>query len=432
MNAIDVLSGSDCPALHVRMTTTASIPLNCSGMQRVYAAQSRPAALPKQGEILRKAVGEALDSARGRSLVQAVDARRRVVIVIDDHTRGTPTSLALEVLYERLRSIGVSDGQMMILVSAGTHRTMTDQEIRARTGSVGKSLEVVQHNCTDSRELYLAGEIDSIPVWLNRHLRDAGAVIGIGSLVAHKFSGWSGGAKIICPGLAGYETIYRCHYTSIVEERIVPGQRENWFRSFINKVGDLAGLNFCLNFVPTIDGIAGLTAGDPRAVLERNIALAEDGMAACFVEKPDLVIVSAFPSTSDLWQSGKGFYIGEMLVRDGGTLALVTPLEEGLGDHPDFLSLLERSPSEILNLLDAKKLLDPLAAVAAYAIRRIGERCRLRIVTSNESLHGHFMLGATITGDLQSVADEVLRSGGESVALINDSYVLPDTRRAIR
>jgi len=63
--------------------------------------------------------------------------------------------------------------------------------------------------------------------------------------------------------------------------------------------------------------------------------------------------------------------------------------------------------------------------VASYAIRRIGERCSLRIVTGNSSLYGRPLLGAPITGELQSVVDSVRLIPGSSVAVLNDSYVLP-------
>jgi len=396
---------------------------------RVVAAGSRKPLYPKGSPLIRQAVAEAIKNPVGRTLAQAVDLKKRVLFIIDDHTRGTPTAEALEVLYDRLRDMGVSDAQMTILTSAGTHRAMTEDEIRAKTGELAGRIEVVQHDCLNSDCLYRAGEIDGMPVWLNRSLRDAGTVIGIGSLVAHKFSGWSGAAKIICPGVAGYETIYRCHYRSVVEEHIVPGQKDNWFRRFINRVGDLAGLNFCVNFVPVMGGIAGVTAGDPRAVFERNVDVAIQAMGADFREKQDLVIVSAYPATTDMWQSGKGFYSGELIARDGGTIVLVSPLDEGLGDHRDFTSLLTCTPAEILDHLSRNNLPDPLAAVAAYAIRRIGERCRLRIVTSNSSLRGTPLLGAPISDNLQEVVNAAAADSVESrAAILNDVYVLPVLR----
>lgn len=399
-----------------------------SGMS-ISCVGSRKPLYPKGSPLIRQAVAEAIANPVGRTLAQVVDLKKRVLLIIDDHTRGTPTAETLEVLYDRLHDMGVSDAQMTILTSAGTHRAMTEDEIRAKTGELAGHIEVVQHDCLNPGCLYRAGEIDDIPVWLNRNLCDAGTVIGVGSLVAHKFSGWSGAAKIICPGVAGYETIYRCHYRSVVEENIVPGQKDNWFRRFINRVGDLAGLNFCVNFVPVMGGIAGVTAGDPRAVFERNVDVAIQAMGADFREKQDLVIVSAYPATTDMWQSGKGFYSGELIARDGGTIVLVSPLDEGLGDHRDFTSLLGCEPAKILDHLSSKNLPDPLAAVAAYAIRRIGERCRLRIVTSNSSLRGTPLLGAPISDNLQEVVNTAADGSGETrAAVLNDVYVLPMLR----
>ena len=168
-------------------------------------------------------------------------------------------------------------------------------------------------------------------------------------------------------------------------------------------------------------------AGDPHAAFDRSVSIAEDFMATGFEKKHDLVVVSAYPATTDLWQSGKGFYNGDLLVKDGGTLVLVTPLDEGLGDHPEFISLLEKSPAEILAVLDSGKLEDPLAAVASYAIRRISERCRLRIVTNNRSIVGHDLLGAPISGDIDSATAEAFRDGARDLAVVNDSYILPKT-----
>jgi len=420
-----ILPKSARSRIDLRLSQSDSLALDAGRARTVAYAQSAPAVLPKRGEELRKALDASLSSSHGRRLEELIDRRRRVIIAIDDHTRGTPTATALETLSERLKAIGVGEAQTTILVSAGTHRPMTENELKEKAGGLYGRVEIVQHDCLDDAELYKAGEIDGIPVRLNRRLKEAGAVIGIGSLVAHKFSGWSGGAKIICPGLTGYETVYRCHYKSIVEERIVPGQRSNWFRSFIDRVGDLAGLKFCVNFIPTIGGIVGITAGEPRLAFGGGVSTAENFMSTRFEKKYDTVIVSSFPATTDLWQSGKGFYSGEMLTRDGGTLVLVTPLEEGLGDHPEFISLLEKTPGEILDLLRSGKLADPLAAVASYAIRRIGERCRLRIVTSNASLLGRDVLGAPIQGDFDAVTAEAISEEAPDLAVINDSYILP-------
>lgn len=427
MNAAKILPRSEFSSIEVRLDSANSIVLDGSAAKSVRFAQSLPGPLPRQGAVLLGAIDEAISSRHSPILEDIVDVRKRVIYAIDDHTRGTPTAPVLERLQERLNAMGVSDAQTMVLVSAGTHRPMNEQELRMKVGGLFGRVEIVLHDCMNSEELYNAGMIDGIPVLLNKNLRDAGTVIGIGSLVAHKFSGWSGGAKIVCPGLTGYETIYRCHYKSIIEEHIIPGQRDNWFRGFIDRIGDLARLKYCVNCIPTIGGLVGIVAGDPHAAFGRSVSIAENFMATSFEKKHDLVVISAYPATTDLWQSGKGFYNGDLLVKDGGTLVLVTPLDEGLGDHPEFISLLEKRPSEILAVLDSGKLEDPLAAVASYAIRRISERCKLRIVTNNRSIVGHDLLDAPILGDIDSAIAEAFQDGAKELAVVNDSYILPKT-----
>jgi lactate racemase len=377
-------------------------------------------------EMVRDAVGPTSDY----PVVPIVHSTKPVVIVIDDHTRSTPILPALTVVYEEIRRIGVTDEQITVLVSTGTHRPMSEGEVSERLGEFRKHLAVVQHDCLAPENLYPLGEIDGIPVLVNRTLKDAGTVIGIGSLVAHKFSGWSGTGKIICPGVAGYETIYRSHSRSIIEESIVPGQVDNWFRRFVDVVADRAGLSYCINFLPAADGRTAVVAGPPETVLKRGIEIALRQNGETVPTMSDLVIASAYPSTTDLWQSGKAIYSAEMVAKNGGTIVLVTPLDDGLGDHPDFLKLLNFPSPKIRKILAVGKLEDPLAAVAAYAVRRIADRCPIRIVTTNRTVQGQELLGQRIGGDLQKPIDEAVAAGIDSFVLLGNSYVLPQSQSA--
>lgn len=392
---------------------------------RVIRLKSKLPTISKEKEDMKKAVCEALDNSEGYSLKDAIDLSRPIVIVVDDHTRHTPVLPAIEILYERLKYMGVKNEQIFILTSNGTHRKMKEEELYTRIGNLLDTLTVVQHNCYEEENLFLAGHIDGIPVILNKILQQAGSIIGIGSIMAHKFSGWSGGGKIICPGVTGYKTIFLSHRKAIVEEQIIPGMRNNWFRSFINKVSRLAGLKYVINYVSGINGTFSVLAGEPDAVLNKGFKIAENNFIKWFDNLFDIAIISAFPATTDFWQSGKGFYLGDMIVKDGGTIILVTPLDEGLGDHPDFMSILDMDSFQIKNFLDQDLISDPLAAVAGYAVRNIADRCNLRIISTNPDFQNIRILGHEITNDIQKVINESLTQDTSDVALLNDIYILP-------
>ncbi len=377
------------------------------------------------GGSLKKAIYNALDNSERYSLKEVVDKNRPIVIIIDDFTRPTPVLPAIEILYEKLQQIDIKNEQISILVSSGTHRKMKDEELYTRIGSLLTTLNVIQHDCYDSKNLFFSGFIDGIPIILNKLLQKAGTVIGIGSIVAHRFPGWSGGGKIICPGVTGYKTIFLSHRKAILEEQIIPGMRNNWFSSFIDKVSRLAGLKYIINFVPGIDGVFNVLAGEPNAVLNKGINIAEENLINRFENYFDIAIISSFPSTMDLWQSGKGFYLGDMITKDGGTIILVTTLDDGLGDHPNFLSILNKESFQIKYLLNQNLISDPLAAVSAYAIRNIANRCTLRIVSTNPNIQNIRILDQEITPNIQNVITESLTQDTSDVALLNDIYVLP-------
>jgi len=392
---------------------------------RVTQMKSKLPTILKEKEDIKKAVYKALDNSEGYSLEDSIDLSKPIIIVIDDHTRNTPVLPAIEVLYDKLKYMGVKNKQISILTANGTHRKMNKEELYTRIGNFLDTLTVVQHDCYDTEDLFFLGNIDGIPIILNKLLKKAGSIIGIGSIVAHKFSGWSGGGKIICPGVTGYKTTFLSHRKAIIEEKIVPGMCNNWFISFIDKVSRLAGLKYVINCVPGIDGVFSILAGEPDAVLNKGIKVAENNLIKWFDNRFDIAIISAFPAITDIWQSGKGFYLGDMVVKNRGTIILVSPLDEGLGDHPDFISILAMDSCHIKNLLDHNLLGDPLAALAAYAIRNIADRCNLRIISTNPNLQDIRILCHEITNDIQNVINESLTQDTSDVALLNDIYILP-------
>jgi nickel-dependent lactate racemase len=409
----------------VQLTASASLNFELPASIQVQTMQSQPPRLSKEPEVLKPAIARALDHSHGYALHDVVKLEQPVLIVVDDHTRGTPVLPTLDVLYERLRAIGVTDEQLTILIAAGTHRPMTDEELRQRLGRFFDLLRVEQHDCHDADRLFSAGQIENIPIVLNTLIQQAGTVIGIGSIVAHKFSGWSGAGKIICPGVAGYQTIFLSHRRALVEETIQPGMSANWHRTFIDQVAKLAGLTYLINYVPGVGGIFDVLAGEPQTVLSHAIGLAREQLSASFQQRFDIVVMSAFPGTMDLWQSGKGFYTGNMLVKDGGTIVLVSPLDEGLGDHPAFISTLEMDLPQIQQFLYHDAVPDPLASAAAYAVREIATRCALRIVSTNQQLQHRHMLGHEITADIQHVIDESITTATRNLVICQDVYVLP-------
>ncbi|MDI7276746.1 MAG: lactate racemase domain-containing protein, partial [Anaerolineae bacterium] len=138
-------------------------------------------------------------------LQQLAGRGQKVLVLCDDYTRPTPVAEMLPPVLAELRGAGVSQKDVSILVASGTHRRMTRRELARKLGrAILSEYRVLQHDWRDEESLVPLGETSGgLPVVANRHLLEADLVIGLGHVVPHRITGYSGGAKIIGPGVTG-------------------------------------------------------------------------------------------------------------------------------------------------------------------------------------------------------------------------------------
>src|SRR3954449_10210054 len=134
----------------------------------------------------------------------------KVAISMCDGTRAQPRDKMIPAVLEEL---GVPDADVVILVATGTHRGNTEAEIRAMLGDdVVERIRVVNHDARDKASLVFLGEHGrGVPVWVNRLWVEADLRITTGFVEPHFFAGFSGGPKLVTPGLAGLDTVLVLH-----------------------------------------------------------------------------------------------------------------------------------------------------------------------------------------------------------------------------
>jgi nickel-dependent lactate racemase len=381
---------------------------------------------PMPPNELEKRVTELLSPEKLKSLV---DPKSDVLILTDDHTRGTPVKLVLPYLLESLRRLNILYDQITVLVATGTHRKMTAEEIEEKLGAFSKMVNIIQHSCFE--DLTYLGDIDGIPVSVNKIVASSQNVIGIGSIIPHKYSGWSGGAKIICPGVCDYETIYLSHERSILIEVIEPGQHENWFRHFMDSVARNVKLRMIINFIPNMNGISDVVIGPLESAFRQGIVKAENCLLRKLKNCADMTIISAYPSTKDFWQTGKAFYTGDLVTETGGEIIVVSPLSDGLGDHHKYLNLLQYNIEDLLDAMNKRLIEDPLAAVAAVATKRILREKKITLLTTNKNFENKRIDNLKIVSmsirEIEEYLNELLRKMHNKckILIVGDSYVLP-------
>jgi len=169
--------------------------------------------LPAEEEIIEAG----LDNPVGTpDLAEMVSPGQRVLIIVDDNTRTTPAERILPYLLTRLNTAGISDANIKFLVGLGTHRAMSAKELEQKLGKeVYQRYSVYNHDWEKSDDLLNIGKTTSgIDIWINRHLTEADFIIGLGHIVPHRVAGYSGGGKIIQPGLCGPATTAQTHWLS--------------------------------------------------------------------------------------------------------------------------------------------------------------------------------------------------------------------------
>lgn len=382
--------------------------------------------------LLREAFAHPIAAARLREVAAG---RQRVLLLVDDATRHTPTARLLPYVAEELAAAGVADTHIEVLVAKGSHRPMTDAELELKLGGFRNRWRVHQHDYEDGEQLHDWGRLaDGFPVIANRLLLDADFVVGIGHIGIHRIKGFSGGAKIIFPGCAGQAAAAENHWAGALRwsEQLM-GVRDNPLRARIDEAARIAGLSYLVNVVMAGDAIAGCFTGDFVAAHRAGCELARRIYGVRLPRRADVVIVESRPADRDFWQSAKGIYSGTMAVRRSGSLILVTSSPEGVArNHPVLLELGYMPYAQIKRLVDGRQIRDVMgAAVMAYTAQVIDHADCILVssgISAAEARQLGFRPAQTVQDALEmallrqgpDAAIAVLREGGAILPIVGE------------
>jgi nickel-dependent lactate racemase len=333
-----------------------------------------------------------------KPLEEIIGQGETILIVVPDATRQTASGQIVNLLVRRLIASGVMPFDISIIFATGLHRKVTDAEKKELlTPFIAQRVRTLHHNARDlmqaagleSKHFAGLGEANGIPVELNRALVEHDHVIIVGGVTFHYFAGFTGGRKLICPGLASERTISETHALAFdcdaktrragVETGNLTGNPvHEAFMSVVSKLPPAFSIN-------TITGDKGeaveMFCGDwitaHRAACEFYAARYTLEIAG----KRDLVIASGggFPFDLNMIQAHKALEAASSACKDGGTIILLAECADGLG-RSDFLRWFEAENSDALaeNLCAAYQV----NGQTAWSLLRKAERFDIRIVTS--------------------------------------------------
>jgi lactate racemase len=309
---------------------------------------SYPSPLRDPLDAVRHALGSPVGAPPLRDLVRP---GQRLAVSVCDGTRAQPRELMLRALLDELDGI-LAPADVTVLVATGTHRGNSAAELRAMLGDrVVDHCRVVNHDARDDSTLTYVGQTDDgVPVWINSEWVEADVRITTGFVEPHFFAGFSGGPKMVAPGLAGLETVLHLH-----NGRRIGDPRATWGRCVGNPVHDsirsaaaLAPPALAIDVL--LDGAQQITHVFAGELFTMHARARDVATSVAMREVPtayDVVVTtnSGFPLDQNLYQAVKGMTAAERVVRDGGMIVLAAECSDGLPDHGSYAEMLGRAPT---------------------------------------------------------------------------------------
>jgi len=266
------------------------------------------------------------------------EGKRNACVLICDITRPVPNAAILRPMLRMLEGSGIPREHILLLVATGLHRPSTQAERIEMVGAdLAETYRIEDHHGTVLEEHTFLGDTPrGVPAWIDTRYVEADLKIATGLIEPHLMAGYSGGRKLICPGIAALETVKRWHGPEFLEHPNAdcgilegnPVHEEN------TRIARMAGCDFIVNV--TLDEhrrVTSVVAGEMERAFLEGVRFVEDVVRARLPEPVDVVVTSSagYPLDTTFYQAVKGLTGALPIVKEGGTIILAASLSEGIG-----------------------------------------------------------------------------------------------------
>lgn len=265
--------------------------------------------------------------------------KQEICVLFDDMSRPTRVAQLIPHVLKELEDAGIQDGQIRFICALGCHGTLTRQDFAKKLGDdVVSRFPVFNHNvignCT-----YVGTTSFGTPLNINNEVVQCDYKIALGSIVPHGFAGFGGGAKIILPGVASFETISAMHHMKLpagghasTELRGMGCVQGNLMRQNIEEAATMVGLDFKIDAIVNGRGeTVSVYAGEPGTTFNSALAEAQQHYLTPRARDCDIVVTNTFAKANE----GEGGVItGFPSIKSaGGDLVLIANAPEGHVAH---------------------------------------------------------------------------------------------------
>jgi len=346
-----------------------------TGLDVRLPPQARPTVIAKQPlakladphAAVRDALAAPVQAPPYRDLVRG---RTSACILVCDITRPVPNGLFLRPLIETMLAAGMTADRITVLVATGLHRPNEGAERAEVIGDpwVLEHVRVDNHFARDSAAHADLGAtpLRGTPVKLDRRFVEADLRIATGLVEPHFMAGYSGGRKVIAPGIAHEDTIRTFHSARFMEDPLAiqcnlagnPLHEEQL--AIVRMLGEVYAIN------TVIDDDRDLIHVNFGEVIASHLAAVD--FVASSIRVPvgrrfRTVVTSAagHPLDKTYYQTVKGMVTPLDILEPGGRLIIASACSEGFGsaEFRDAQARLNRlGPDAFLQTLLAKRFAD--------------------------------------------------------------------------
>ncbi|MDY3973702.1 MAG: nickel-dependent lactate racemase [Veillonella caviae] len=383
--------------------------------------------LPNPEQAIRDAFDNPIDS---KPLKELIKAGETVAIIANDTTRIANTHIFMPILIEYLNNIGVSDDHIKIVFALGTHRDMTEAEMRQEVSpEIADRIQLINSNAKKSEDFVHVGTTSfGTPVELNRHVVEADHIICTGSVVHHFFAGFGGGRKAILPGVASYETIRKNH-SLMLDDKAAIGELDG------NPIYDdqIEGVALCpptflLNVV--LNGekeFTGVFAGHYITAHKAACDFVNKQNGVPIKELAPIVIASTggYPKDINIYQMQKTMDNAVKAVAPGGVIILLAECREGSGSA--IFDETVHNYHSIQAIEDSVRKDFQIGRHKAYAVTRLMKKAEFYLLSSlpDEYAKEAFFTPVHSIEEALTMAEAKLDADAPIILMPHGSYTVP-------
>jgi nickel-dependent lactate racemase len=406
-----------------------------AGAQATVIRRRKLPKLPDGRAAVRAALADPVDAAPFRDLARG---RGSACILICDITRPVPNHLFLRPMIEDLLAAGIPADRITVLIATGLHRPNEGAELEELVGDpwVTRTVRVDNHFARNDADHVDLGVTTgrNVPVLLDRRFVEADLRIATGLVEPHFMAGWSGGRKVVAPGVAHHTTIRTFHSARFMEDplaiqcNLVGNPLHEEQLEIVRMLGELYSLN---TVIDEDRDLSFVNFGEIVASHLQAVAFVTHATAVPIGRRFNTIVTSSagYPLDKTYYQTVKGMVTPLDILAPGGTLIVASQCSEGFGSaefREAQARLVELGPARFLATLTAKSLaeVDEWQTEMQLKPMRLG---RVQLYSTGLDAEERRITGVEIIESVDdAVAQSIARHGDPAVAIIPEGpYVVP-------